>query len=62
MEHSNGPTVIACLAALLVFGGWGKLRTKNGIDFPVAGHRRTLPFQGNHGSWRHGWRIAGGLR
>ncbi|MGO2610741.1 sodium:solute symporter [Glutamicibacter ardleyensis] len=43
MEYINGVIVAAYLAAMLLFGWWGKSRTKNSSDYLVAG-RRLGPF------------------
>ncbi|HAY43264.1 MAG TPA: sodium:solute symporter [Micrococcaceae bacterium] len=43
MEYINGAIVAAYLAAMLLFGWWGKSRTKNSSDYLVAG-RRLGPF------------------
>ncbi|EMQ97823.1 sodium:solute symporter [Paeniglutamicibacter gangotriensis] len=43
MEFINGTIVALYLAAMLIFGWWGKSRTKNSSDFLVAG-RRLGPF------------------
>ncbi|MGP9726922.1 sodium:solute symporter [Glutamicibacter sp. 287] len=43
MEYINGIIVAAYLAAMLLFGWWGKSRTKNSSDYLVAG-RRLGPF------------------
>lgn len=43
MEFVNAAIVIAYLAAMLLFGWWGKSRTKNSSDYLVAG-RRLGPF------------------
>ncbi|MGO2029655.1 MAG: sodium:solute symporter [Glutamicibacter ardleyensis] len=39
MEYINGVIVAAYLAAMLLFGWWGKSRTKNSSDYLVAGRR-----------------------
>lgn len=43
MEFINGTIVAVYLAAMLIFGWWGKSRTKNSSDYLVAG-RRLGPF------------------
>lgn len=43
MEYINGIIVAVYLAAMLIFGWWGKTRTKNSSDYLVAG-RRLGPF------------------